>query len=178
VDGVVPPPWRQPVVLSALQQLVAMLVADLVESCGFVLAGGGALVARGDAERTTRDLDYFATRARTGPSIAPTVGAGPAGWRPSGRHRQGRRRRQAPPSQGPGLAGPPSATAGVIGRFQVARPRSPRSFAAPSGESIAFSVNRPKTGRATAVEMVPDLLRSLRRRGESNSCTGLCSHTA
>lgn len=48
--------------LSALQQRVALLAADLLESAGFVLAGGGALVARGDVERTTRDLDYFATR--------------------------------------------------------------------------------------------------------------------
>jgi len=49
-------------VLSPLQARVALLVADLTESSGFVLAGGGALVARGDVERTTRDLDYFATR--------------------------------------------------------------------------------------------------------------------
>ncbi len=48
--------------LSALQERVALLVADLIESSGFALAGGGALIARGDVDRTTRDLDYFATR--------------------------------------------------------------------------------------------------------------------
>jgi hypothetical protein len=49
-------------VLTPLQQRVAHIVADLPDAEDFVLAGGGALIARGDVDRTTRDLDYFATR--------------------------------------------------------------------------------------------------------------------
>jgi len=48
-------------VLSPLQQRVASIVAQLPEAEGFALAGGGALIARGDIDRFTRDLDYFAT---------------------------------------------------------------------------------------------------------------------
>ena len=48
--------------LTPLQQRVARIVADLPDADDFVLAGGGALIARGDVDRTTRDLDYFATR--------------------------------------------------------------------------------------------------------------------
>jgi len=48
-------------VLSPLQQRVAAVVARLPEADGFALAGGGALIARGDIDRATRDLDYFAT---------------------------------------------------------------------------------------------------------------------
>lgn len=45
--------------LTALQERVAALVADLPESDGFVLAGGAAMAAHGVLHRTTRDLDYF-----------------------------------------------------------------------------------------------------------------------
>lgn len=46
--------------LTDLQQRVAQILAALPEASGFVLAGGAALVARGDVDRTTRDLDFFA----------------------------------------------------------------------------------------------------------------------
>jgi hypothetical protein len=49
-------------VLSPLQQRVALILAELPEAEGFALAGGAALIARGDIDRATRDLDYFATR--------------------------------------------------------------------------------------------------------------------
>ena len=45
--------------LSDLQRRVAEIVAGLPEASGFVLAGGGALIARGDVDRLTRDLDFF-----------------------------------------------------------------------------------------------------------------------
>jgi hypothetical protein len=48
-------------VLSALQYRVAAILTGLSEAEDFVLAGGAALIARGDIDRLTRDLDYFAT---------------------------------------------------------------------------------------------------------------------
>ena len=45
--------------LSPLQEQVAAIVAGLEEAEGFALAGGAALIARGDVERRTRDLDFF-----------------------------------------------------------------------------------------------------------------------
>ncbi len=50
--------------LSEFQQRVASLVLSLAEAEGFALAGGGALIAHGVVDRTTRDLDCFGpTRA-------------------------------------------------------------------------------------------------------------------
>lgn len=49
--------------LSALQRQILRLIADLPEAQGFVLAGGAALVLRGDIDRATRDLDLFTTAA-------------------------------------------------------------------------------------------------------------------
>ena len=46
--------------LSGLQRRVAEIVAGLSEASDFILAGGGALIARGDVDRLTRDLDFFA----------------------------------------------------------------------------------------------------------------------
>jgi len=46
-------------VLSPLQEQVAAIIAGLAEAEGFALAGGAALIARGDVERQTRDLDFF-----------------------------------------------------------------------------------------------------------------------
>jgi hypothetical protein len=46
-------------VLSPLQEQVAAIVAGLEEAEGFALAGGAALIARGEIERRTRDLDFF-----------------------------------------------------------------------------------------------------------------------
>lgn len=42
--------------LSALQQRVAIVFADLPEAEGFALAGGGALIVRGAVNRETHDL--------------------------------------------------------------------------------------------------------------------------
>jgi len=47
--------------LSELQERVAGIVAELAEADDFVLAGGAALILHGMVERSTRDLDYFAT---------------------------------------------------------------------------------------------------------------------
>lgn len=63
------PPRRRAVVLSELQLRVAAIVNKLPEAEDFVLAGGGALVARGDVDRTTRDLDYFAQSADQVPRL-------------------------------------------------------------------------------------------------------------
>lgn len=43
-------------VLSPLQERVAEIVASLDEATDFALAGDGALIARGDVQRQTRDL--------------------------------------------------------------------------------------------------------------------------
>lgn len=45
--------------LSALQQRVALIFASLPDAESFVLAGGAALIVRGDVDRLTRDLDFF-----------------------------------------------------------------------------------------------------------------------
>lgn len=45
--------------LSPLQEQVARIVAGLEEAEGFALAGGAALIARGEVHRQTRDLDFF-----------------------------------------------------------------------------------------------------------------------
>ncbi len=45
--------------LSPLQEQVAQIIDGLEEAEGFALAGGAALIARGDVRRQTRDLDFF-----------------------------------------------------------------------------------------------------------------------
>jgi len=45
--------------LSSLQEQVAEIVSSLEEAQEFALAGGAALIARGDVQRQTRDLDFF-----------------------------------------------------------------------------------------------------------------------
>lgn len=55
--------------LSPLQHRVAAILIQLPEAADFVLAGGGALVARGEVDRTTRDLDYFARTAEEVPRL-------------------------------------------------------------------------------------------------------------
>lgn len=45
--------------LSPLQLRVATLLGELPEASDFVLAGGAALIARGEIDRRTRDLDFF-----------------------------------------------------------------------------------------------------------------------
>ena len=55
--------------LSPLQERIASLVSQLEAAEDFVLAGGAALVARGDVDRTTRDLDYLACSADQVPRL-------------------------------------------------------------------------------------------------------------
>lgn len=45
--------------LTALQENVASILAGLPEAEDFALAGGAALIARGEVQRQTRDLDFF-----------------------------------------------------------------------------------------------------------------------
>lgn len=55
--------------LSLLQLRVTAIVNRLEEAEAFVLAGGAALIARGDIDRMTRDLDYFARSADDVPPL-------------------------------------------------------------------------------------------------------------
>jgi hypothetical protein len=45
--------------LSPLQEQVAEIIAGLEEATDFALAGGAALISRGDVQRQTKDLDFF-----------------------------------------------------------------------------------------------------------------------
>jgi len=45
--------------LSPLQERVAAIIAGPEQSDGFALAGGAALIIRGEITRQTRDLDFF-----------------------------------------------------------------------------------------------------------------------
>jgi len=46
-------------VLTSLQRQVAEIIAGLEAAEGFALAGGAALIVRGDIDRRTQDLDFF-----------------------------------------------------------------------------------------------------------------------
>lgn len=59
--------------LSPLQQRVAEIVAGLDEAEGFALAGGAALIARGEVERQTRDLDFFGLTSAAVDRLLPAV---------------------------------------------------------------------------------------------------------
>lgn len=59
--------------LSPLQQQVAEIIAGLEEAEGFALAGGAALIARGDVQRQTRDLDFFGLTADAVDRLVPAV---------------------------------------------------------------------------------------------------------
>lgn len=48
--------------LSDFQVELANLFFSLPESAGFLLAGGGVLIAQGIVPRPTEDLDFFASR--------------------------------------------------------------------------------------------------------------------
>ena len=50
--------------LTPLQEQVARIIAGLAEAADFALAGGAALIARGDVQRQTRDLDLLAIFGR------------------------------------------------------------------------------------------------------------------
>jgi hypothetical protein len=62
-------------VLSALQRRVATVLAALPEASEFVLAGGGALIARGDVNRLTRDLDFFTSEPAQVDGLLPVLKA-------------------------------------------------------------------------------------------------------
>ena len=51
--------------LNSFQIAIANLFFSLPESQGFLLAGGGALIAQGIVPRVTEDLDLFTSRGRT-----------------------------------------------------------------------------------------------------------------
>ncbi len=59
--------------LSPLQERVAEIIAGLDEARGFALAGGGALIVRGDIQRQTRDLDFFGLTAEAVDELVPAV---------------------------------------------------------------------------------------------------------
>ena len=67
------PPRRRPGVLSALQQRVARVLAELPEADGFALAGGGALIVRGAVDRETHDLDFFVHDADAVDRLLPAL---------------------------------------------------------------------------------------------------------
>jgi hypothetical protein len=60
-------------VLSPLQERVAEIIAGLDEARDFALAGGGAMIVRGDIERQTRDLDFFGPTANAVDQLVPVV---------------------------------------------------------------------------------------------------------
>ena len=59
--------------LTPLQQQIAELIAGLEEAEGFALAGGAALIARGDVQRQTRDLDFLGLTADAVDRLVPAV---------------------------------------------------------------------------------------------------------
>lgn len=61
--------------LSVLQERIAQIVAAVPEADGFALAGGAALVLKGEVDRETRDLDFFATEAAAVGRLLPAVEA-------------------------------------------------------------------------------------------------------
>jgi hypothetical protein len=58
-------------VLSPLQQRVATILAALSEAENFALAGGAALIVRGDIDRKTRDIDFFGLSAAAVDRLVP-----------------------------------------------------------------------------------------------------------
>lgn len=65
--------------LTPLQERVASIVAGLAEAEGFALAGGAALIARGEIQRETRDLDFFGLTPGDVDRLVPAVDRAPAG---------------------------------------------------------------------------------------------------
>jgi hypothetical protein len=60
-------------VLTPLQEHVARIIAGLEEAKEFALAGGAALIARGEVQRETRDLDFFGLTADAVDRLVPAV---------------------------------------------------------------------------------------------------------
>lgn len=59
--------------LSPLQEQVAAIIAGLAEAEGFALAGGAALIVRGDVQRQTGDLDFFGLTPDAVDRLVPAV---------------------------------------------------------------------------------------------------------
>lgn len=59
--------------LSPLQEQVAHIVVGLAESDDFALAGGAALIVRGEVDRRTRDLDFFGPSAAAVDRLVPAA---------------------------------------------------------------------------------------------------------
>ncbi|HTA12758.1 MAG TPA: nucleotidyl transferase AbiEii/AbiGii toxin family protein [Solirubrobacteraceae bacterium] len=59
--------------MSPLQERVAEIIAGLDEAKDFALAGGGALIVRGDIQRQTRDLDFFGLTADAVDQLVPAA---------------------------------------------------------------------------------------------------------
>lgn len=59
--------------LTPLQEQVASIVAGLAEAENFALAGGAALIARGDSQRQTQDLDFFGLTPEDVDRLVPAV---------------------------------------------------------------------------------------------------------
>ncbi len=59
--------------LSPLQERIARIIAGLSEAEDFALAGGGALIVRGDIDRKTRDLDFFGLSAAAVDRLVPVA---------------------------------------------------------------------------------------------------------
>ncbi|MFT4262033.1 MAG: nucleotidyl transferase AbiEii/AbiGii toxin family protein [Nocardioides sp.] len=69
--------------LSHFQLEIASLFFSLPESAGFLLAGGGALIAQGLVSRETEDLDFFTQRGGAGverAAAALIAAAEASGW--------------------------------------------------------------------------------------------------
>jgi predicted nucleotidyltransferase component of viral defense system len=60
-------------VLTPLQTQIASIVGGLREADQFALAGGAALIARGDVDRLTRDLDFFGPSTAEVDQVVPVV---------------------------------------------------------------------------------------------------------
>ena len=58
--------------LTPLQRRVT-IIGGLPEADGFALAGGAALIARGDVDRGTRDLDFFGLSRLAVDQLVPAV---------------------------------------------------------------------------------------------------------
>lgn len=59
--------------LNELQQRVARLMSGLPAADDFALAGGAALIVYGLVDRSTRDLDYFATGSDAVAGVVPAL---------------------------------------------------------------------------------------------------------
>ena len=59
--------------LSPLQNRVAGIIGALEEARDFALAGGAALIVRGDIDRRTRDLDFFGLSSAAVDRLVPAV---------------------------------------------------------------------------------------------------------